>query len=70
MSSFVVKRICQTLADDTPLHGKVGISIEGSTFVCTPAHGAMVDNNIPFAGIRILIPIHRIIFRLAFIPHT
>ena len=28
MSSFVMKRICQTLADDTPLHGKVGISIK------------------------------------------
>ena len=70
VASLYMNRVSQTFADNTPLHCHICISIEWSTFVCTPTHRAVVDNDIFLSRIRRLIPIHRIIFRFTFISHT
>ena len=39
-------RALEGLGDDAPLHGEVGVAIEGSALVNAPTHGAMVDHDI------------------------
>ena len=44
-----VGRALEGLGDDAPLHGEVGVAIEGSALVNAPTHGAMVDHDIVVA---------------------
>ena len=46
MFSFFVYGTGQAFTDDTPLHGEILIIVKRGTFVCTPTHGAMINNNI------------------------
>ena len=46
MITFGVYRTIQTFADDTPLHGKVSVIVERSTFISAPTHRTMVNDNI------------------------
>ena len=45
MAAFTMYGVGKTFAENTPLHGKILVVIEGRTFVGTPAHRAMVDND-------------------------
>ena len=44
--SLFVYIVSETFTDDTPLEGEVTVVIEGSTFIRTPAQGAMVYDNV------------------------
>ena len=46
MGSFAVNRLIEALGNDTPLHGKIDISIKRSAFIGTPADAAMVNDDV------------------------
>src|SRR5690606_14989073 len=46
MRSFFVQGIVEALRNDTPLKGKILVCIKRSSFIGTPAHGAMIDDYI------------------------
>ena len=67
MSTFFVNGICKAFADNTPLQRKITVIIKSSTFIGTPTHGAMVNNDITM----MFKTIHRIIAFLFYLcPHT
>ena len=65
MAAFTMYGVGKTFAENTPLHGKILVVIEGRTFVGTPAHRAMVDNDV----LMVTSP-QSIIFRLFFVAHA
>ena len=65
MAAFTMYGVGKTFADNTPLHGKILVVIEGRTFVGTPAHRAMVDNDV----LMVTSP-QSIIFRLFLVAHA
>lgn len=46
MSTLVVTCVIETLCYGTPLHGEVLVVVERSSLVDTPAHRAMVDDDV------------------------
>lgn len=65
MAAFTMYGVGKTFAENTPLHGKILVVIEGRTFVGTPAHRAMVDNDV----LMVTSP-QSIIFRLFLVAHA
>ena len=44
--ALTMNRFPEAFTQNTPLHGKIGIIVKRSTFIGTPAHGAMIDNDV------------------------
>lgn len=65
MAAFTMYGVGKTFAENTPLHGKILVVIERRTFVGTPAHRAMVDDDV----LMVTSP-QSIIFRLFLVAHA
>ena len=65
VATLAMDGVGEAFAEDAPLQGEVFVAVEGRTFICTPAHAAMVDDDV----LLIASP-HGIILRFQFVAHA
>lgn len=65
VATLAMDGVGEAFAEDAPLQGEVLVAVEGRTFICTPAHAAMVDDDV----LLIASP-HGIILCFQFVAHA
>ena len=70
VGAFLVDRHAQALRYDVPLEAEVGHTVEGRTFIGTPADGTVVDDDVLVGSVGVGHYLDGVVFRFFLVSHT